>query len=1511
MPKLKYFNWIDNPDFDADPGLGRPLPDFDFASMAAKSTLSAWLQRFALRRILPVVAFLLRWAWPIPRIGRVILVTRRADAAEVLGDMDRFKVIYGPEMRFLGGGVDNVLSVDDGRHERFRTILSANISSDDIDKVAVWSRQSAEQLMAAGGGRLDVMRDLLTRSAAEASARWLGLTTHDPDGFAEWTMAVSGMIFGDYFAEENARKQAAIGSAHLCGLIDDAISRVHFNNLRHPNSTRPRATLIDKLVTDGRMSDEEIRAAVIGLATAFVPTNTLAGGNMLEELMSSPERFGEARRAAMSGDKAKLLDLLLEAGRRNPALSPGLWRHIPRDADATTIAGGHWRRRRARPGDAILVLIPSALRDGRKSAGQAGDYDDPKGRAWMMFGSGPHDCLGARLALAHLTEVFAVLLAKPALTPVRGKHGHMVRTGPYPTRLDMQWDAPLSQRANVLAALPIRDGASIKSVEEELIALGDNPVHADLRRKLDATGVILFTSTTVVETGPGSTQGVLLIEINADGTRESAIHAYCDAAFDFVAPALRHCTVDGQQPTDTAAMARLITSGAFDLHQKPWGNSGLHFDGLPQLSVADIDRQQRLAAFAREALDKHQSRNFNRSSRAMDALLFVRRLIKQDSFYALKVKDWGTLFQKASAFEYAVQRPSRSRLAIADWNPPKSIFTPIWPMLTAADNRWILFSAALLLLAFALSIGAWLWPAAGASWLDYTWTILSAFAGSLVATSLTGLFFAGLFVWRLRSLEKRDISDGAIANLDEVRRIAAKEDAPFFEQNHIVALMPFKPGWFRRLTFAFSMWGIKQAVTYWFRPGFVVTMGTIHKARWFRLPGTKQFVFFSNYDGSWESYLEDFITRAHEGQTAAWSHGIGFPPSRFLILDGAEHGDRFKRWVRRQQRITPLWYSRFPGLTAKQIRANAMIEDGLARAASDTDARRWLGHFGSAQREPQELETGETQSIAFAGFGKHPFSTALAFRLPDDPKTIAQWMAMVSGMKFTPPSKSFASAKAGMVIQRPNWSQLSDGSVVRFGDVPAVDGGAALALTAEGLRKCGLQEGTGLEQFPAAFRMTMAGRSRVLGDTDGIADWRFHDAVGDDRAVDGILILYHGEQSTAGAPLAALHRSAMAAFGIVLVHEIPCSPVIDAGGKPNPNIEHFGFRDGISQPVIAGTRKAEQPSPARDIVQPGEFLLGYPNDQGFVAPPISIGAELDPANNLPSIAASTTNRYPFFGNRTTNPDLRDFGRNGSFLVVRQLDQDTEKFSAQLSAKAKELKDAFPYLSSLQGRPVDAEWLGAKIIGRWKDGTPLIGNPIGPKGLGPEQSPNNDFAYGQDDPRGLACPLGSHIRRTNPRDSLEPGDPDEQRITNRHRLLRRGRSYHYSVPGQKQPVKGLLFMALCSDLERQFEFVQHTWVNSTSFHGLNDEADPLLGSPSASGGSFIPAPMATPAALADEDRGRPTRFSIPTETGTVCVKGLESYVTLQGGGYFFLPSRAAIQHLIFRMHQSRRGKVGSA
>ncbi len=148
-----------------------------------------------------------------------------------------------------------------------------------------------------------------------------------------------------------------------------------------------------------------------------------------------------------------------------------------------------------------------------------------------------------------------------------------------------------------------------------------------------------------------------------------------------------------------------------------------------------------------------------------------------------------------------------------------------------------------------------------------------------------------------------------------------------------------------------------------------------------------------------------------------------------------------------------------------------------------------------------------------------------------------------------------------------------------------------------------------------------------------------------------------------------------------------------------------------------------------------------------------------------------------------------------------------------------------------------------MMGRWRNGAPLALRPTEPEQPAktiamPEDVMVNDFAYAQDDPQGLRCPLGAHIRRANPRDGLRPGDDLQQAITNRHRLLRRGRVYE--IPG-REAEKGIMFTCLCADLERQFEFVQQTWIGSSSFHGLTGEVDPIIGSPDPKKGGCSPFP----------------------------------------------------------------------
>jgi deferrochelatase/peroxidase EfeB len=176
------------------------------------------------------------------------------------------------------------------------------------------------------------------------------------------------------------------------------------------------------------------------------------------------------------------------------------------------------------------------------------------------------------------------------------------------------------------------------------------------------------------------------------------------------------------------------------------------------------------------------------------------------------------------------------------------------------------------------------------------------------------------------------------------------------------------------------------------------------------------------------------------------------------------------------------------------------------------------------------------------------------------------------------------------------------------------------------------------------------------------------------------------------------------------------------------------------------------------------------------------------------------------------------------------------------------------------------------------GAPLVKYPSGDPHAGtPALSKENDFGYDATDAHGFACPVGSHVRRTNPRDALGPDPQAALRSANRHRLLRRGRSYGkrlddpFAGDGAE---RGLHFICLNGDLERQFEFVQQTWVNNTTFAGLHGETDPVVGNQDDTGGLFT--------VQDDPLRSR--------------VHNLRGFVTVKGGAYFFLPGLRALRYL---------------
>lgn len=334
------------------------------------------------------------------------------------------------------------------------------------------------------------------------------------------------------------------------------------------------------------------------------------------------------------------------------------------------------------------------------------------------------------------------------------------------------------------------------------------------------------------------------------------------------------------------------------------------------------------------------------------------------------------------------------------------------------------------------------------------------------------------------------------------------------------------------------------------------------------------------------------------------------------------------------------------------------------------------------------------------------------------------------------------------------------------------------------------------------------------------------------------------------------------------------------------NMEPFGFLDGISQPQIDWGRTLSTDFHERarytNLLSIGEVLLGYPNEYGqYSARPLIDSGE-DPGAGVLSQAEDQDR-------------LRDFGRNGSYLILRQLEQDVPGF--------------WQFLDRQTASDAEREQLGAAMVGRRRDGTPLIdaSPPRNPEAPGEAPAVSlNAFDY-SDDPHGQQCPIGSHIRRSNPRTGdfppgvrgalsrlirilgfgrRYPGD-DLVASARFHRLLRRGREYGPPLPPEEalkpeapQAERGLQFVCLVANIGRQFEFVQNAWSMGPKFGGVQNELDPLLGNRQ---------PLIN---------GEPTdRFVQPDAAGPArCVHGMPQFVAVRGGAYFFLPGIRALRYI---------------
>ncbi len=203
------------------------------------------------------------------------------------------------------------------------------------------------------------------------------------------------------------------------------------------------------------------------------------------------------------------------------------------------------------------------------------------------------------------------------------------------------------------------------------------------------------------------------------------------------------------------------------------------------------------------------------------------------------------------------------------------------------------------------------------------------------------LLGAPFFLWALRRHEGRDPVIAPRPDAGHLNALAAIEDHDV--SNQFSAFGSIKPGRFRGATLRVLLWVLNYTTRHLYTRGRLSRVGTIHFARWAYLDGGRRLFFASNYDGSLESYMDDFINKVAWGLNLVFSNGIGYPRTRFLILGGAKDEQGFKWYIRRHQLPTEVWYKAYPGLTATDLDRNARLRAGLRRSAlTAPEARQWL-----------------------------------------------------------------------------------------------------------------------------------------------------------------------------------------------------------------------------------------------------------------------------------------------------------------------------------------------------------------------------------------------------------------------------------------------------------------------------------------------------------------------------------------------------------------------------------------
>ncbi|AUC80766.1 Dyp-type peroxidase [Lacinutrix sp. Bg11-31] len=467
------------------------------------------------------------------------------------------------------------------------------------------------------------------------------------------------------------------------------------------------------------------------------------------------------------------------------------------------------------------------------------------------------------------------------------------------------------------------------------------------------------------------------------------------------------------------------------------------------------------------------------------------------------------------------------------------------------------------------------------------------------------------------------------------------------------------------------------------------------------------------------------------------------------------------------------------------------------------------------------IELQDVQGYVFRAYGNMQFSRFALLKITNA-EAAKRWISAIS-------------------------SQLTNASIVVKEQLPETC--LNIAFAPNGLKALGLSE-KNINTFSPPFKegMTTVHRTSILGDIDSSSPENWFWGGLKNEPVELALLVFGKDKATCLDYFNALKID-------FEKHGLEEHRNLD-GISLKDNKEHFGFRDGIAQPIVRGSGRT---GPEHNTVNAGEFILGYKNNYKVYP-------------DSPTIAEAQGN-MDLLPPSPLREGKKDLGKNGSYFIVRQMQQDVEGFWNFMNDRTRNDDGAFNEEASIK--------LASKMMGRWPSGSPISKFPDkDPGGV----SDNNDFLYAKDDPKGLKCPFGSHARRMNPRDSFETDSPKKSLLlSNRHRLIRRARAYGDPIVGAPNNNKpkgdvGLYFNCFSADISRQFEFLQYTWSNYPKIKELYSDPDPIIG--------VVENPKE------DEEQ----QFTLQGCPINKTEKNLKRFVTIKGGAYFFFPSITTIRYL---------------